>query len=109
MGGGGASTTTSDAGQTVEQDAALGDGSEDAAMDGAADAGLPIDSGAEDSPGDAAPDGGSAGDAGCVRPPDCYVGHPGRCSICRWPLNFAVCVQGQCACACDEWDAAGEQ
>jgi hypothetical protein len=76
------------------------------------DAGEPVllDAAADGStPADAASDGGSEGDAGCVRSSDCYWGHPGLCSICRWPVNYPVCVEGQCTCACEEGDAAGKR
>jgi hypothetical protein len=75
--------------------------------DAASDAGAAVDGGPDGSPTDASPEG-AAGDAGCVRAWDCYASHPGRCGACDWPLNYPVCVEGQCACACDGADAAGE-
>jgi hypothetical protein len=92
-----------DAGTGVEQDAAIAADGSEPTLDGAVDAGVPMDSGADaEPPADAAPDGESEVDAGCVRPTDCYVGHHDPCSTCRWPLNYPVCVEGRCSCACDE-------
>jgi hypothetical protein len=97
----------SDAGVLVEEDATVADGG-NIAIDAAADGGAPFDSGSDGSA-DAAADGGAESDAACVRAWDCTMSHPGKCSSCAWPLNYAVCVEGQCACACEERDAAGEQ
>jgi hypothetical protein len=92
-----------DAGTEVGQDAAIAADGSEPTLDGAVDAGVPMDSGADaEPPADAAPDGESEVDAGCVRPTDCYVGHHDPCSTCRWPLNYPVCVEGRCGCACDE-------
>jgi hypothetical protein len=94
----------------VEQDAAASaEGGTISPVDGGgADAGLETDGGPDSSQPDAALDGASTGDGGCVRQWDCYASHPGMCAICKWPLNYAVCVQGQCGCACDDRDAAGD-
>jgi hypothetical protein len=97
---GSTSNPSGDAGVPVEQDAAVADAGEHA-LDGAVDTGVP-------DAGEPPPDGGSTGDAGCVRRSDCYLSHPGQCSACRWPLNYPVCIEGRCGCACDEKDAAGE-
>jgi hypothetical protein len=103
--GGGAAT---DAAAVAPQDAAEAEGGA-AAIDAAAEAGRPSDSGTEEPPPDAANDGESASDAGCVRPRDCYVSHAGKCLQCAWPLNLPGCVEGRCACACEEGDAAEER
>jgi hypothetical protein len=102
---GGGTATTADAGAT-EEDAAMADGG-DASVDAAA--GVPIDGGSEGSPPDAATDAGSASDAGCVGAWECYVSYPGKCGVCPWPLDYSVCIEGRCACACEERDAALEQ
>jgi hypothetical protein len=106
-GSGGASTSNPDAGAAVGEDAAVADA--EATIDGAADAAVPIDSGSTEPPADAAPDGEFTADAGCVFPLECYATHPGLCSACRWPQSYAVCVEGQCACACEERDAAEDR
>jgi hypothetical protein len=97
-----------DAGALAPPDAAEAEGG-DAAIDAAAEAGTPNDSGTQEPSPDAANDGESARDAGCLRPRDCYMSHPGKCFLCTWPLNFPVCVEGRCVCACEERDAAEEQ
>jgi hypothetical protein len=84
-----------------ESDGASPDGSPDASPDGAVDA-------SPDGAVDDASTGDAAGDAGCAHATDCYLSHPGACSVCTWPLNYPVCVAHQCGCACDERDASGE-
>lgn len=104
----GATGSPADAGAIAEQ---AEDGVAAVSLDGGTDAGPAsdsgFDSGTDGASPDAALDDASTGDAGCVRPLDCYVSHPGACSICTWPLSYPVCVEHQCRCACER-DAAGE-
>jgi hypothetical protein len=67
----------------------------------------PSDGGGGSSP-DAAPEDGSSGNHACVHAWECYASHPGACAVCTWPLNYAVCIEHQCGCACDGLDASGE-
>ncbi len=97
-------------------DAGVENGDASAATDATIDAGLPGDGGADsalpdgapDASPDASPDDASPGDGGCIHAYDCYASHPGACSVCAWPQNYAVCVAHECRCGCDERDAAGE-
>jgi hypothetical protein len=73
---------------------------------GASDAGLPSDSGADGASPDAALEDASPHE--CLFALDCYASHPGMCAVCIWPLNYAICVEHQCRCACDGRAASGD-
>ncbi len=90
-----------DGGAEPEGDAAL-------ALDAAADSGPASDGGSDGPSPDAALDDASTSDGGCAHPSQCYLAHPGACALCAWPMNYPVCVEHQCRCACDERDASGE-
>jgi hypothetical protein len=113
--GSGSVSVGDDAGSipVVELDASL---PQDASAEDGGDAATVIDAGTDAGP---AGDGGTNGatdasivdasaDGRCVHAPDCHVSHPGACARCAWPLDYAVCVEHQCGCACDERDCAGD-
>jgi len=85
---------------------------------GTGDAGVAAEAGpgdaASDGPDgetDAPADGPPAPDAGCQTILECPVrgpGNPDLCNVCPWPLNVMACIGGQCVCACQARDAAGD-
>jgi hypothetical protein len=102
-------SSSADAGVITPPDgASAGAGEPTTTLDAGTDAGVPIDGASEDASPDAAIEDASPTEGGCVHALDCHVSHPGACALCPWPLNFPVCVEHQCRCACDERDAAEE-
>lgn len=72
----------------------------------APDAGLPSDGAADGTSSDAALEDASPHDE-CLVALDCYASHPGMCAACIWPVNYALCIEHQCRCACDGRATAG--